>query len=367
MLLSVIIPAFDCPEMLGRCLDALAASTRMTDAGDPSLLENLEVIVVDDGSTRDLASVLSRHAASDPAECRRGTLPVSLHRLEQRGGPARARNHGVRLAKGDVLVFLDADVCVHSDTLERFRQAFASDAEVAAVFGSYDDRPAEPGLVSQYRNLLHHFVHQRSHTDAWTFWAGCGAVRRRVYEALGGFNEGYARPCIEDIELGARMRQAGLRIRLDPRIQCTHLKRWTLSSVIRTDLHDRAIPWLELMRRTRHAPRDLNVTGSQRISVALVWILLACLAASVVAVLRGPAACAGFAAAVGLLFLNRDLYRFFAAKRGALFLVGAVALHWLYYFYCGLAVLLVLGADLRRALSGRDRALTQPPQGSGAS
>ena len=49
---------------------------------------------------------------------------------------------------------------------------------IAAVFGSYDDEPGAPNLVSQYRNLLHHFVHQTGRTEASTFWTGCGAVRR---------------------------------------------------------------------------------------------------------------------------------------------------------------------------------------------
>ena len=53
---------------------------------------------------------------------------------------------------------------------------------LTAVMGSYDDTPSEPGLVSQYRNLLHHFVHQVGREKASTFWAGCGAVRRGAFQ-----------------------------------------------------------------------------------------------------------------------------------------------------------------------------------------
>ena len=58
-------------------------------------------------------------------------------------------------------------------------------------------------MVSQYRNLLHHFVHQHGHAEASTFWAGCGAIRRAAFDAVGGFDAArFPRPSIEDIELG---------------------------------------------------------------------------------------------------------------------------------------------------------------------
>ena len=93
-------------------------------------------------------------------------------------GPAYARNRGVEVARGDIVVFVDADVCVHTDTLRRFTAVFANEPDVSAVFGAYDTQPEAPQLVSQYRNLLHHFVHSQSAGEAETFWAGCGAIRR---------------------------------------------------------------------------------------------------------------------------------------------------------------------------------------------
>jgi len=314
--LSVIVPVYNGTAFLERCLSSL----RLSDT------EAFECIVVDDGSTDDSAAVARRHGA---------TVLV----LDVRGGPARARNRGAALARGDVLVFLDADVCAHPDTLRRMLTHLDEHPEVQAVMGSYDDTPADPGFVSQYKNLLHHFVHQHSRTDAWTFWAGCGAVRRASFLEIGGFDESYARPCIEDIELGARMHARGWHLDLNPEIQVTHLKRWTIRSLIRTDVRDRAIPWLLLMLRERTMPADLNVTLRHRASVVLVALAaLGCALSVVVASVRSFAPGFLLAAALALVLMNSDLYRFFARKRGLWFTVRAVPLHWLYYFYCGVSV-----------------------------
>src|SRR5690606_33390465 len=151
-------------------------------------------------------------------------------------GPARARNRGAELAKGDIVFFLDADVRVHPDTIESFLQTFAAQPDVAAVFGSYDTHPGSPALIAQYKNLFHHFVHQNASEDAGTFWSGCGAVRREIFLAMNGFDAGrYERPCIEDIDLGMRLCRAGHRIVLNKAMQGSHLKRWTLSGLIRCD------------------------------------------------------------------------------------------------------------------------------------
>jgi hypothetical protein len=140
--------------------------------------------------------------------------------------------------------------------------------------GSYDNSPTATNFISQYRNLMHYFVHHNSNRDAKTFWAGCGAVRRRVFLEFGGFDEKHFRsPAIEDIELGYRMSAAGRKLVLRPDIQVKHLKRWSLRNTLRTDFYYRALPWSDLAIRSGSMPNDLNLRISQRISVALVFLL----------------------------------------------------------------------------------------------
>lgn len=294
-----------------------------------------ELVVVVDGGD-------ARHAA------RAAAMGATVISLDERGGPARARNRGAHAATRDVLLFLDADVEVPPDLVARVAAAFSGVETVTAVFGSYDDAPAEPGLVSQYRNLLHHYVHQRGSARASTFWAGCGAVRRHAFLQMGGFDERYATPSIEDIELGTRLVAAGHSIGLVKAIQVRHLKRWTLGQVLRTDLFARAVPWTELMLGNGRLVNDLNVGVRHRVSVALAVVPLVALPLAVAWPWLLPYSMLPVA---GAMALNAALFRFLLERRGLWFAAAAVPLYWLYLLVCGIG----FGLGLARHATRRQR------------
>lgn len=210
-------------------------------------------------------------------------------------GPAAARNEGAARATGEVIVFVDADVAPRPDAFARIRAAFDAEPELGGLFGSYDAEPEASGVVSRFRNLLHHTVHQGAAGRAETFWAGLGAIRRDLFLAAGGFDaERYPAPSVEDIELGMRLSAAGAIVRLDPLVQGTHLKRWTLVEMLRTDLLRRGIPWVVLLLRERRHSYALNLGWRHRFSTiaslaALValfarrWRLLAIAVAALIA------------------------------------------------------------------------------------
>lgn len=314
--ISVIVPVYNGENFLHRCLDALTSSS----------YSFYEIIVVDDGSTDGSAELSRRKGAT------------VLHTPRAQSGPATARNCGSRRARGSILFFVDADVVVRRETMGRVAAAFQNDPGLAAVFGSYDDDPAEKNFLSQYKNLQHHFVHQQSSTDAVTFWAGCGAVRRDVFDAVGGYDENqYSVPSIEDIELGYRMRSAGHRILLDKGMQVKHLKRWKLGSLLRADILCRAVPWSKLILERRGMVNDLNLKISERVSAGLTGLTLAALLSSLyeprLLILAG-------AFLVAIFALNLKLYGFFLRTRGLMFVAPAFLMQLLYYFYSGVTFLL---------------------------
>jgi hypothetical protein len=270
--------------------------------------------------------------------------------LEPAGlGPAAARNRGAAQAAGELLVFIDADVAVHPDAFARIRDAFASDPGLAAVFGSYDDDPAERGLVSGFRNLLHHHVHHQGAGLATTFWAGLGAVRKHVFGELGGFDEQrYSSPSIEDVEFGARLHARGGAILLDPLIRGRHLKRWTLASMIRTDMFDRGIPWAELVLTGGADPRALNLGSRHRLS-ALASV------AFVLSLVRRRRWNASISLAA-LMALNRDFYALVLRRRGPVQASASVLLHVVHHLTGVSAAAVAVGRHVRgRARSARRR------------
>jgi glycosyltransferase involved in cell wall biosynthesis len=249
--ITVIIPAYNAERHLGQCLEAFRQSHDL----------DFEMIVVDDGSEDKTREIAAQYGAKVLASA-------------ARSGPACARNLGAKHASGTILYFIDSDVCVKPESISKVKARFNTDLEMAALIGSYDMTPKSADFLSQYRNLMHAYVHQHGSEQAWTFWSGCGAIRKEVFMEMSGFSEDYGRPAIEDIELGYRLVRAGRKIVLDHSLLVTHLKRWTFWGLVKTDIMDRGVPWTELILRDRFMPNDLNVMLSQRISVALVFLVV---------------------------------------------------------------------------------------------
>ena len=297
-MLNVVIPATDEPASLQRCLDALARSD------EP-------------------------HA-------------VEVVRAPCDAGPAAARNAGVARTAGEIVVFVDSDVEVHPDALRRLRERLDGDPLLAAVFGCYDDRPAAPQAVSRFRNLLHHHVHMSSPGEAQTFWAGLGAIRHEAFDAVGGFDERrFGRPSIEDVELGMRLHAAGRRIVLDPAVQGTHLKRWTLRSMLRADLADRGVPWVALALEQRRAGTALNLSWRQRAAAASA-------VATVAAVGVGRPRVAA-AALLAMISANMSFYVLLGRRGGTRLALAGVPLHLLHHLTAALSVPVGVAAWARGA------------------
>lgn len=321
--ISVILPVCNGGPALARSLLAL---------GTTDFSGTWELIVVDDGSTDDSASVAQASGAR------------VLTTARPRSGPAAARNLGAQHAAGDFLLFLDADVLVRPTTVSHAVAFLTTHDHCAAVFGSYDATPTCQHFVSQVKNLFHHYTHQAAHPEAGTFWAGCGAIRRTAFWAAGGFDaHRYPRPMIEDIELGRRLRQHGYRICLDKTWQVTHQKCWTVRTWLRSDLLDRGIPWWRLILDTRALPNDLNVDGRGRTAVVLVTLL----AASLICSPWYPALWLLNAVLVlSLLALGWPLYRWFARQRGGWFALRVIPWHWAYW---GIGVLSIVAGTAQWA------------------
>jgi GT2 family glycosyltransferase len=257
-------------------------------------------------------------------------------------GPAVARNRAASVARGRYLLFVDGDVIAEPGVVERVERHFAAHPEFCAVFGAYDDTPEAPGFMSQYRNLQHRYVHRVNTGDARTFWAGLGAITAEAFGAVGGYDERFRRPSVEDIDLGYRITRAGGRIAIDPDLNGKHLKRWTFTSSLVSDVRDRGVPWTQLIHRYGGLTTDLNLAWGLRLSVVCAYLVVFAALAGVV----DRRAWLALPALVGaLVLLNLPYYAWFHRLRGPWFAVRVVAAHFIHHLCNGVSF--VVGNTLR--------------------
>jgi GT2 family glycosyltransferase len=273
---SVIVPAYQAKDMLPACLRALQ---------DQRCSVTYEVIVVDDGSSDGTADV---------------ALPFEARVFRQRrAGPAAARNLGASHARGGILLFTDADCRPRYDWIEEMLKPL-SDSEVAAVKGAY--RSSQRAVVARFVQLDREVRYRRTqgHPYVDSLFTNAAAVRRPVFEEVGGFD-----PTLkvhEDTDLSFRLRRRGHRLKFNPDAVVYHLHPATLLRYLRVQFY-RAFWRMEVHTKYPHeAISDSHVPQTLKLQIALLVFGATLLLASIwsQAFLWG-------AVAAGVLFLASAL------------------------------------------------------------
>ncbi len=311
-LVSIIIPIYNNEKTIPDCFNSVFESD----------YDNYEVIVIDDHSN-DNSSLIA------------GKFPCKVISAKENYGPAEARNMGVEVAAGSILFFLDADIIIEKNTLGEIVSTFQDRKDIDALFCSYKIDPFHSNFFSQYKNILHHYTHQNSNEDAATFCGGFGAIKRDVFLAFNGFDRDYR--SLEDIEFGYRLHQAGKKIFLNRKIQLTHCKRYTLKSMIKSDVENRAIPWTKIMLQKKIWKNDLNTKINNILSVPIAYLILVHLALIfyydwgryTMALLI-----------VLFLFLNLQFHNFIYHEKGLLFTIKVIVMSWFNYLYSGVGLIM---------------------------
>jgi glycosyltransferase involved in cell wall biosynthesis len=229
MALSAIVPTHDRPAELRRCLETLQAQ-------DVAASE-FEVVVVDDGSRADIGTVVAQVTAQGPIPMRCERQPLT--------GLNGARNHGVTVASGDILAFLDDDTLVSRGWASALLRAF-DNYPCAGVGGRVELQLAgpEPEWMGELRYYL--AAYDLGSESRWLgddpvpVGANC-AVRRADFDRLGGFRRGLDRLAGSlvsngDTEFFRRLRGAGGRLRYEPGacvIHCIPAERLTVEYFIK--------------------------------------------------------------------------------------------------------------------------------------
>ena len=194
--LSIIIPVYNAQKTLKKCLRAIFSSD----------YQDFEVIVIDDGSRDNSLEIAS-------------LFNCQIIKSEHNQGASATRNKGTKMAKGEVLLFIDADIVIKRDTLNLFVESLK---DYAAVFGIYSQKPGINNLLSLYQNFYAHKSMMATKEITSMFYSYCAAIKKGLFEQVGGFNETWKRATFEDVEFGLRVAEKGHQIYLHKRIEVVH-------------------------------------------------------------------------------------------------------------------------------------------------
>jgi len=305
--ISVIIPVKNGGAVFEECLAALRASQG----------NNYEIIVLDDCSTDNSTAIANKYL------CRLAELPCSL-------GPSNARNRGAKMAKGDVLFFIDADIIVRPDTIQKISTIF-NNSDVVAITGILAENIRYNNFSSQYKNLWMRYSYLEMPDKVSLFYTSVAAIRKEIFLKTGGFDTGYHRPSVEDTDFGQRLEMMGSTVRLQRDLEVEHVKYYSLWGLLKTDFFRSAA----MVKMTLRKGLDKFLRGGNKTSVRtpfIAGVLLYCLA--LLAILLGivfpPVLIVCFVLSGIFIFsiylLNGTFLKWLAVRKGWWFFVQSLLL-----------------------------------------
>jgi len=206
---SVIIPVYNAEAIIARTLEALLAQ----ECGEP-----FEVITVDDGSTDYTAEILAKY-------------PIKLLR-KSNGGPASARNLGVKNASGEIILFLDSDCVPEPGWLQAMTAPFRQ-PEIAGVKGRYITR--QKSLTARFVQL--EFAERYRMLEKLPFIdfvdSYSAAFRKTAFFQVGGFDESFPKADNEDVDLSYKLANAGFKMVYRPEAVVEHTHPSTLKKYVK--------------------------------------------------------------------------------------------------------------------------------------
>jgi glycosyltransferase involved in cell wall biosynthesis len=250
---SAIIPVKNGGAVFEECLVALRASHGVA----------YEIIVLNDASTDNTAEIAEKFS------CRLVELPSSL-------GPANARNRGAEIAKGGILFFIDADIIVRPDTMQKITTIFR-DRGIVAVTGVLAEHIRYSNFSSHYKNLWMRYSYLEMPDKVSLFYTSAAAIRKEIFFKTGGFDTGYKSPSVEDTDFGQRLEMRGNTVHLQRDLEVEHAKHYSFWGLLKTDFYRSAA----MVKMTLRQGLGRFLMGGNKTSVRtsfILGVLLYCLA-----------------------------------------------------------------------------------------
>ncbi len=233
-MISIIIPVYNSEKTIGKTIEALLKQNYSK--------KNYEIIIVDDGSTDNTHSVISKH-------------PVKLVKIKH-SGPAKARNFGVKKSKGEILIFSDADCIPDKNWIKNMIDPFKN-SEIVGVSGTYKTLNNNK-LMARFSGYEIEQRHEKMKKQKYIDFIGTfsAAYRKNIFVKFGGFDVHFKTSSGEDPELSYRMAKAGLKMIFQSKAFVYHPHPDTIWKYIKQK-YQRAV-WRNLMYWPKHKEKVLT-------------------------------------------------------------------------------------------------------------
>lgn len=301
-MISIVIPTYNSTRFMPGLLESIFKQA----------VDNMEVIIVDDCSKDDTVEIAKKY-------------PVKVIQMEKNGGPARARNRGVREAGGDIIFFLDSDVLVLDGTVREVKDYFEKNPTANCVIGVCATEPLNKGFVPTYMAMFEyiHLVNARDGKVS-VFAPRCGAIKKELFQRVGGYDESYKGADVEDFELARRIIKEES-IFLNPKMLVRHQFVNNFKEAVR-NYFKRAVMWIHLFLKDRQLDNAGPTAPSNGIAAVCSFL-------SFFTLLLIPAvhAAGNIFLVLVIIFIISNLkwWNFMRKEAGLLFAVRALFLNYL--------------------------------------
>jgi len=300
-MISIVIPTYNVSKFMPGLLDSIFRNK----------VDDMEVIIVDDCSRDNTVEIARKY-------------PVEVIVLEQNGGPARARNIGVEAAKGDIIFFLDSDVLVMDGTVKEVEDYFKNAPSAQCVIGICATEPLNKGFVPKYMAMFE-YIHLLGvpGNKVSVFAPRCGAIKKELFQRLGGYREKYKGADVEDFELARRICETE-DIILNPKMLVRHQFVNNIEEAVR-NYFKRAVMWIHLFLKDKKFDNAGPTAPSNGIAAVCAFFSMLLMPTVPVSETYGTA----FFIFLGIFFAaNYKWWDFMRKEAGLLFSVKALFLNY---------------------------------------
>jgi glycosyltransferase involved in cell wall biosynthesis len=260
---SVIIPVYNRDELLTICLESIKQSN----------YSNYEVIVVDDGSQTPFS------------KCIQNSNFIYL-RHEKNKGAGAARNTGAAKAVGEILLFIDSDIEIYPNTISNIANEFKLDKRISALTAMIAKENRFKNFFSLYKTAFFRWSVSNMGSEVAYICTSCAAIRKSMFQQIGGFSEKYKGASWEDVEIGLEIIKNQGVIRFTNKIEVIHNKKLNIKTIIKSD-YSRTVDLIKLLTSNRKQINKFKARGLYIANVdnrAAVALIMVCAAFTLIAI-----------------------------------------------------------------------------------